>query len=221
MTRANEELLSPEQEKLVATSTVVRRLAPRVARRAAGYEEDELASLGYLSLRRAARNFDPTRLVPFDGYAYQFVHLDLLRHISGEKKRSIRERPTSFDSYGYLGRARDPGDIWNDTPADARRHVSDFVSGIFVVITAQLLSDASRAPSEDDIEAHLDWAKRKERLWSAVAELGPAGRVLQLRYLEELEWDQVAQALGESSATVRRQHDAAVKLLAARLRKKS
>ncbi len=222
MTRArNEELLSPEQQKLVSSSTVVSRLVGRLARRNANHDEDELSSIGYLSLRRAARNFDPTRLVPFDGYAYQFVHLDLLRHISGEKKRSNRERPTSFDSYGYLGRVRDPGDIWTDTPADARQHVDDFVTGIFVVITAELLSDASRAPSEDDIESHLDWAKRKKRLWSEVAALGAAGQVLQLRYLEELEWDDVAKALGGSSATVRRQHDAAVKLLAARLRKKS
>lgn len=210
--------LTPEQERLVAASTVIARLVPKVARRTTLYQPAELTSLAYLSLRRAATNYKREKGVPFDGYAYGFVHKDLMRAIEEEHEHQKREQVASFDAaYDHLERVTDPGDIWKDTPSDSRRHVAEFAGGILVTIAARVLSEASRAPSEDDIERYLDWDRRRRKLWNAVAELGDRGRVLVLRYMEGLEWEKVAQALGLSSATVRREHDEVVALLAARL----
>ncbi|MBK6518575.1 MAG: hypothetical protein IPG04_31680 [Polyangiaceae bacterium] len=126
-----EERLTPEQERLVAASTVIPRLVPKVARRTTLYEAPELTSLAYLSLRRAARNFKREKGVPFDGYAYRFVHKDLMRAIEEEHEHHKREQVSSFDAaYDHLERATDPGDIWKDTPGDSRRHVAEFAERV-------------------------------------------------------------------------------------------
>ncbi len=210
--------LEPERERLVQSSTILPKLVKRMARKTKVFAEPELMSIGYLSLRRAARNFDPNVGTPFDGYAYRFVHQDLLRAISSEHRHHRREETGAFDAaYDHLERATDPGDIWSDTPADARRHVAELSAGIMVTVALRVLSDASMAPSERDLERHIDWEKRRRKLWNAIGDLGDKGRVLVLRYVEGLGWEQVASTLGRSVATTRRDHDEVVCLLAARL----
>lgn len=78
-------------------------------------------------------------------------------------------------------------------------------------------ADASRAPTEEELEHHIDLERRRKRLDEAIDALGERGRVLSLRYFEHLEWDAVASGLGVSVATARREHDAALRLLASRL----
>lgn len=214
----DDDQLTPEQEKLVQGSTVIPRAVAKVAPRTTLFSDAELTSMAYLSLRRAARNFNPEDKTPFDGYAYPCVFLDLMRAVCDENDRRKRELLSSFDdACEHLGRATDPGDLFKDSPSDSRRHVAEFASGIFAVIAARFLSDASLAPSAEEIEEHLDHERRRTKLWNAVAELGEDGRVLVLRYTEGLEWDHVAEALRRSNASVRRDHDKIVTRLGASL----
>lgn len=211
--------LTKEQEDLVRTSTVVPRLARRMSRRTAYLTEDELKSVGYESECRCAARFEPTRKVPFEAYSYTVVHLDMRKAIGKERTKQRREVTGTLDaSYEYLERYRDPGDLFSDTEADSRRQLREFAEGIMGAVLAQFLSEASRAPTEDDLQEHGDRERKRARVRSALEAIGQQGRVLALRYLEGLPWEDVAARLGASSATVRRDHDAAVRLLVARMR---
>ena len=213
--------LTAAQEALLADRSLIGRLVPRFARRSRVLQEGDLKSIAFLSLRRAAQNFDPTLGVPFDAYAYRTMHLDLGRAITREEARHRRENAGSFDAaYEYLERARDPGDLFTDGPAEARAQLVDFTNGLLLVITARMLSNASNAPSEEEFAEHLDLQARRQKLWAAVDALGEAGRVLLLKYRDNLEWEDVARELGLSNATVRRRHDEVIRLLGARLRAK-
>ncbi len=210
--------LTTAQEALLADRSLLARIVPRFARRGRVLQEGDLTSLAYLSLRKAAQNFDPSLGVPFEGYAYRFVHLDLKRATLREDLRNRTEHAGSFDAaYEFLERARDPGDLFSDGPAEARAHLADFANGLLLVITARMLGSGSTAPTEDELAEHVDLQARRQALWSAVEALGDTGRVLILKYRDNLEWDEVAQELGVSSATARRRHDEVIRLLGARL----
>lgn len=217
MTRPAPPPLTPEQEALVRSSTVVRRLAGRMVRRTRLFTLDDLISIGNESLTRAARHFDPTVCSEFDGYAYRFVHLDMLRAIEDESKHQKRERASSFDAaYHLLEGAKDAGDIFADSAADARWQASDLAAGIFATIAARFLGDASRGSSEEP-EARLDRERRLALLRREVDALAENGRVLVLRHFDGCDWEAIAESLEVSVATARRMHDASMRVLAARM----
>ncbi len=218
MSESPSEPLTKQQDALVRSSTVVRRLVPLMKRRTSALSPDELESIGNESVVRAVRLFDDSRGVPFEAYAYRFAHLDMKRAILGEAKYQRREMSASFDAaYDHLERTRDTGDLFNDSDGDARRQVTDFAAGIFAVIVSQVLGSSSRAPSEIDIHAKIDTERRQELLREQLAALGKSGDILTLRYFEQLDWDTISSRVGVSLATARRMHDDAVQLLAARL----
>ncbi len=210
--------LTKEQEDLVRRSTVVPRLARRMSRRTSYLTEAELASVGYETECRCATRFEPARNVPFEAYSYTFVHLDMKKAIGKERTKQRREMTGTLDaSYEYLERYRDPGDLFADTEADSRRQLREFAEGIMGTFLARFLSEASQAPSEDDLHERDDRGRKRVRVRAAVEAMGEAGRVLSLKYFDRLTWEEVAARVGSSSATVRRDHDAALRTLAARL----
>ncbi len=110
-----------------------------------------------------------------------------------------------------------PADIWSETPADARCLVAQLSAGIVETLALRVLSDASMAPSERDLKRQIDCDKRRGKAWNAIGDLGDNGRVLVLRYVGGLGWEQFANTVGRSVATTRRDHDdEVVYLLAAR-----
>lgn len=210
--------LTKEQEDLVRTSTVVPRLARRMSRRTTYLTEDELKSVGYESECRCAARFEPTRKVPFEAYSYTVVHLDMKKAIGKERTKQRREVTGTLDaSYEYLERYRDPGDLFADTEADSRRQLREFAEGIMGTLLAQFVSEASQAPSENDLHDHGDRVRKRSRVRSALEAMGDKGRVLVLRYLEGLAWEEVAERTATSSASVRRAHDLAIQQLAIRV----
>ena len=210
--------LTKEQEDLVRTSTVVPRLARRMSRRTSFLTEAELASVGHETECRCATRFEPARKVPFEAYSYTFVHLEMKKAIGKERTKQRREMTGTLDaSYEYLERYRDPGDLFADTEADSRRQLREFAEGIMGTFLARFLSEASLAPSEDELHERGDRERKRVRVRAAVEAMGEGGRVLSLKYFGGLTWEEVAERLGVSVATVRRDHDVAARRLVALL----
>lgn len=204
--------LTTAQLALVERSRVVEPLARAMARRTHSLSFDELRSIAHESLLRAAQLFDPARGVPFDGYAYRFVRLDLQRAIGEEGTRSRCELALLTVGYDALESIEPP-----DPFATSQEHagvLADALDGMFAEMLAGYLGAASRGLSEGELAAALDGPARFRR---AVDALGTRGDVLRLRYLEELPWEEVAMRLQVSLATARRQRDDVLRVVMARL----
>ena len=216
--RVPQAALSPEQQALVRGSTVVARLARQMVKRSATLTYDELVSIGNESEVRAVLRFDSSRGIPFEAFSFSCVRLDMKRAIIDEGKRQARERTGLLGpAYEYLEQARDPGDLFTDTREDAGRHLSQFLSGILAVVSLCSIGEASHAASETDLAAHLDGERRRAIMREHLSALGDKGRLLTLRYIDGLEWDAVAAAMGVSLATAGRLHVTAIERLSARV----
>jgi RNA polymerase sigma factor (sigma-70 family) len=216
--RVPQAALTPEQQALIRSSTVVPRLARQMAKRSSTLNYDELVSIGNESEVRAVLRFDASRGVPFEAFAFSCVRLDMKRAIIDEGKRQARERTGLLGpAYEYLEQARDPGDLFTDTRDDAGRHLSQFLSGILAVVSLCSTGEASHSVSENDIAAHVDRERRRALMHEHLTALGDKGRLLTLRYVDGLDWDAVAEAMGVSLATAGRLHVTAIELLSARV----
>lgn len=209
--------LTAEQRALLRGSQIVPRLAKRMARRTHYLSHDELVSIGNESEVKAALRFDPQRGVPFRAFAFSCVLLDMKRAILEEAAHQRRTAPpeTVFE---YAEHAHDRGDLFADTHEDSRRHLQEFLSGALAAIYLAFASEASQAPSESDLAAHIDGAKRRDRARAHIAAMGEKGELLRLRYFDGLEWPDVAARLGMSVASAGREHVAALQILAARVK---
>lgn len=210
--------LTKEQANLVRNSNVVPRLVRRLSRKTRRFTAPELTSIGNESECRWVTKYDPARDVPYPAYAYCFVHLDMRRAIGEERDRQLRERSGLMGpGYEFLERAKDPGRLFDDTPEDQRTHVRQFGEGIFGVVLARLLSESSLPPSEDELAADTDRRRMIANVRRVVEEMGETARVLVLKYLDQMNWDEVAAKLGTSVSSARRAHDEALRLLTARV----
>jgi RNA polymerase sigma factor (sigma-70 family) len=219
MTGLTPKELTAEQQALLRGSQIVPRLAKRMSRRTKYLGYDDLVSIGNESEVKAALRFDPQRGVPFRAFAFSCVHLDMKRAILEEAAHHDRSRSIAPQGpYDYLEHAEDRGDLFADAPDDTKRQLGDFLGGILAAVYLTAAGEASQAPTEADLAAHIDHQKRKERARAHIAAMGEKGRLLSLRYLEGLEWPAVAARLGMSVATAGREHVAALEILAARVR---
>lgn len=187
-------------------------MVPSTARRTSALTREELRSIANESLLRAAQLFDASRGVPFDGYAFRFVRLDLQRAIGEEGARRRSEIALLSAGCDALDRFGLPDPFASGT--EHARLFADALEGMFAEVIARYLGAASRGLDESELGATLD---RAARFRKEVRDLGARGEVLQLRYLEELGWDEVAFRLGVSLATARRDHDESLRIVMARL----
>lgn len=209
--------LTSDQKALLLGSQIVPRLARRMARRTQYLSHDELVSIGNESEVKAALRFDPQRGVPFRAFAFSCVHLDMKRAILAEAAHQRRTVPPDA-VFEYAEQAHDRGDLFADSHEDSRRHLHEFLSGALAAIYLAFAGEASQAPTEADLAAHIDSVKRRDRARAHIAAMGEKGELLRLRYFEGLEWPDVASKLGMSVASAGREHVAALQILAARVR---
>lgn len=203
--------LTREQARLVERSQVAARLASSMANRTSTLSRDELRSIAHESLIRAAQRFDSSRGVPFDGYAFRFVRLDLLRAMGAEGAHKKTELPILSAGHEALDGLGMPDPFASS--AEHTRALADALDGMFAEVIARYLGAASRGLDEAD----LGLRDRAARFRRTLDDLGPSAEVLRLRYVDELGWDDVAASLGVSVATARRAHDAVLRVVTARL----
>lgn len=209
--------LTSDQKALLLGSQIVPRLARRMARRTQYLSHDELVSIGNESEVKAALRFDPERGVPFRAFAFSCVHLDMKRAILAEAAHQRRTVPPDA-VFEYVEQTHDRGDLFADSHEDSRRHLHEFLSGALAAIYLAFASEASQAPTETDLATHIDGERRRQRARAHIAAMGDKGELLKLRYLDGLEWPDVASKLGMSVASAGREHVTALQILAARVR---
>jgi len=194
---------------------------------------DELRSFGREGLLEATRRFDPSRGVPFRGYASFRIRgaiLDGVRSSSRLPRRaherlralgaaSLVSEGAAEDAFGPLA----PGAI----PADAERALDEHLAAMATAMAVGLLSktafgdDGDRVPvaSEESPEEALGKAELMAVVTKAIGELPENEAALVRRhYLEGERFDHVAKDLGLSKSWASRLHTRAIRRLCEALR---
>jgi RNA polymerase sigma factor for flagellar operon FliA len=225
---------SEELARFEAALDLVEAIARRVLRELGGGAElAELVSYGREGLLEAARRFDPTRGVPFRGYASFRVRgaiIDGVRR-SARLPRRAHERlnglaaalRTSEGAYEDVAGSRAPG----ATPADAERALEEHLAAMATAVAVGLLThtgfgdEGERIPvaAGEDAETAFGRAELLASVKKAIAELPPEEEALVRRhYLEGERFDHVAAELGLSKSWASRLHTRAIKRLTEKLR---
>jgi RNA polymerase sigma factor for flagellar operon FliA len=198
-----------------------------------GLELDELRSFGREGLLDATRRFDPSRGVPFRGYASFRVRGAILDGVRASSRlpRRTHERLKALGAAHLVseGAAEDafapaaPGSV----PKDAERALDEHLAAMATAMAVGLLSttafsdEGERIPVASDAgpEEALGRAELLSVVEKAVADLPEKEAVLVRRhYFEGERFDHVAKELGLSKSWASRLHTRALQRLTAALR---
>lgn len=215
-----------ERERKLAERAVplVRKVALSMGRRVRGATLDDLVSVGSVAGVEAARTFDDSRGVPFEGFAYKRIRGAMLREGLKEATGSMHyaiTRALRDDGPDFLP----PSDLsldeaLEDTPEKARaRGVAWLKRQAAEQVIGSLMAepDKGRTASEE-----LHQQRLSRRLLGAIAELDEQERYFVRRYYaDDATLDTIAGELGIVVRTVTRIHDRVKTKLGKRLRRDS
>ncbi len=216
--------------------SLVGRVASRLASRLpVSVDRDELKSAGMLGLLDACHRFDETRAASFPSYAEMRIRGAMLDHLRAQDwlPRRLRREARELDGERRalsqrLGRAPSDGELaealgWEEEEilAAARALGEEMVSHA----VPEERADASvleaigvQTPPEDPL-SRLGQRRLHERIAAAIQRLAEKERrVVQLRYYEDLSFDEIAVTLGLTGGRVGQLHERALLQLRARLR---
>jgi RNA polymerase sigma factor for flagellar operon FliA len=225
---------SEELARFESALDLVEAIARRIAREVGSHVElAELVSFGREGLLDAARRFDPSRGVPFRGYASFRVRGAI---IDGVRKSARLPRRTHERLSGLLAANRTSEGAYEDalapaapgaTPADAERALAEHLAAMATAVAVGLLTrtgfgdEGERVPvaTEENAEEALGRAELVALVKDAIAELPAQEEALVRRhYLEGERFDHVAAELGLSKSWASRLHTRAIKRLSDKLR---
>jgi RNA polymerase sigma factor for flagellar operon FliA len=225
---------SEELARFESAIDLVDVLAKKVLREiGASLDLDELRSYGRQGLLEASRRFDPSRGVPFRGYASFRVRGAILDGVRSSSRlpRRAHERLRALDAAQLVseGAAEDvfapsaPG----STPADAERALAEHLAAMATAMAVGLLNrtafgdEGERVPVATDAspEQALAEAELLAVVTRAIDELPENEAALVRRhYLEGERFDHVAKELGLSKSWASRLHTRAIRRLSEALR---
>ena len=194
---------------------------------------DDLRSFGREGLLEATRRFDPSRGVPFRGYASFRVRGAILDGVRASSRlpRRTHERLRALGAATLVseGAAEDafappaPG----AAPADAERALSEHLAAMATAMAVGLLSktafgdEGDRVPvaAEASPEEALGNAELLAVVTKAIGELPEnEAELVRRHYLEGERFDHVAKELGLSKSWASRLHTRAIRRLSEALR---
>lgn len=214
--------LTPEQQRLVAESSIVPQIARKVRARFRELELDELVSIGQLALVRLAARYDADRGVAFDGFAWQHVHFQMIKACHAARRhRIIGWEPATRAVHAAVEGLRDEGDVLADTDEDQRRQVQELGDSVAAAAFCGFAASAMAQSPEDGIAARELYARAIAVLEDALREMPERERrLIELRYFEGRQFDEIATELGAGQSTVRRHHQEALVMLGRRLQRR-
>jgi RNA polymerase sigma factor (sigma-70 family) len=192
-----------------------RHVVERVRRRCARWlspwlDRDDIEQNAQVGLIQAAHAFRSEEGVPFAGFSWKHCMGVVVR----AARREDRQRRIASAVFEHLASSRRRGDVLTDTPESAATELREHATQAMMALALAATFDAG-----PNIEERVVALERRAEIRAAVAELGAELRpVIELHYFERHELRVVAERLGISYATVRRRHEAALSLLACRLR---
>jgi RNA polymerase sigma factor FliA len=181
-------------------------------------EHDELVSVGYIALRRAAESFDASLGVPFGRYAWYRVSWAMNDEVRRRAQQDSRVADAGLQAVTLLA---DRGDVLRDDEARHRITAREYLDAVAAAMRARVLSHHSYSVAAggwaDDAMPDLERARRV--LDEALAMLPPEeARIVEQHYLGSTTLRSVAEQLGVSYRTAQRRHNDALRSLAAALR---
>jgi RNA polymerase sigma factor (sigma-70 family) len=216
-----ETALSPETLRLLSQSTVVDRAAAMVHLRT-GYDLDELRSVGRTEIFLAARRFDPSRGIPFDGFVWEGVYYGMLKAVRKQRK-DIAILPPSVRKAAaeVLESATDPGNVLEDSDEDAHRHLGDFCDLLAAGMVSGYSQGIATSAGEDEVISGIDRERARALVQQALDGMPETDQSrLRMRFWENAEFDDIAARFEVSNATARRDHIKAIDRLAKRIRER-
>ena len=190
-------------------------IARQMGRRMTAVTVDELRSFGREGLLQAARNFDPSRGVPFRRWANVRVRgaiIDGLRQWGTLPRQAYRELQALQAGDALLEQYdEDEATRPAQSAEDADSHLSSFLAGM---ATAIALGTMGETEAHATPEEQLGNAEMLERIRTAVAKLPDQERhMVERHYFNGERLDQAAAALGLSKSWGSRLHARAIELI--------
>jgi RNA polymerase sigma factor for flagellar operon FliA len=223
-----------EQARFDSALDLVDALARRIAREIGPSADlEELKGFGREGLFDAARRFDPSRGVPFRGYASFRVRGAILDGVrsSARLPRRAHERLS-----GLMAAARVSEGSLEDafaapapgaTPGDAERALGDHLAAMATAVAVGLLATTGHGDANERVpvsqsatpEEALAHAQLLDVVRRSIDELPrEEAELVRRHYLEGERFDKVAAELGLSKSWASRLHTRAIKRLTQKLR---
>jgi RNA polymerase sigma factor (sigma-70 family) len=214
--------LTAEQQRLVAQSVIVPQVARKVRARYRELDLDELVAIGQLALVRLAARYDASRGVAFDGYAWQHVHFQMIKAChAARRQRLIGWEPATRAVHAAVAGLRDEGDVLADTDEEQRRQVQEIGDSVAAAAFCGFAASAMLQSPEDGIAARELHARAIQVLQEALRDMPERERrLIELRYFEGRQFEEIAADLGAGTSTVRRHHQEALGMLGRRLQRR-
>jgi len=209
---------------------MVKRIASHLKARVPPFMElDELIQVGMVGLLEAARAFDPTKGIEFEGFAHLRVKgamIDEIRRLSFLPRSAVTfNRDTTVATQALaseLGRAPTEAELAEhlgkglDVYQKERGHAKRFETVSIEAVNDEVLGiadDAQRQP-----EAMVEEAEFMQAVTDAITHLPEREQlVMQLYYVEELNLKEIGEVLGVSESRISQILTAVVKKLRTQL----
>ena len=209
---------------------MVKRIASHLKARVPPFMElDELIQVGMVGLLEAARAFDPTKGIEFEGFAHLRVKgamIDEIRRLSFLPRSAVtfnRDTTTATQALASeLGRTPTQAELAEHLGKDLevyqkeRGHAKRFETVSIEAVNDEVLGvadDAQRQP-----EAMVEEAEFMQAVTDAITHLPEREQlVMQLYYVEELNLKEIGEVLGVSESRISQILSAVVKKLRTQL----
>ncbi|MBX7098341.1 MAG: FliA/WhiG family RNA polymerase sigma factor [Myxococcaceae bacterium] len=209
-------LPTSDAELIARHGSLIDRVARKIAARVGMKDSaEELWSVGALGLLEAARRFDGSRDVRFETFAEHRIRgamLDELRRLDHLPRRlradTERAQKTRASLARTLGREPEADEVASALGIGVAElaELEQLKQPVLPLLDALAVSDG-----QESAESRLERQNRSRRLSAAIAQLSARLQlVLQLYYVEELTFREVAKVLEVSEARVYQLHGDAV-----------
>jgi RNA polymerase sigma factor for flagellar operon FliA len=211
--------LTPRQRELVASNKgLAEKISHDYLQRAPGLEIDEVVAVAYQGLIDAALRFDPSRGVPFGGFARQIIHfaIQMWQRDEDYLQRNIRTDYKKMLESGYTERGGISPSLVERTGLTMKRMVT-VVRAVAAKPTSSehlVEAEAVLAHPDVDVESSVVVSAIQGSVATVYQSLpGVQQIIVAMVYFQGLELRQVAENLGTSVSFVRQSHSEAVSLL--------
>jgi RNA polymerase sigma factor for flagellar operon FliA len=190
-------------------------------RKGGDIEYEDFAQLAFAGLLEAMDRYDPALGVPFRGFAVRRINGSILDGLA--RMSEVREQ-ISFRHRVKRERLRSlaPADAKDLPPNEAVEALIDMAVGLAIGFmlegTSLYQDDSDSAAAQPTAYDSLAWKDLVARLTAELGRLSDRDRaIIQIHYLEEVSFDQIAGLLGLSKGRVSQLHKAALGLLRKRI----
>lgn len=215
--------LQPAVRKALIESTLpmVRRLARQLCSRLSRGNYDDLVQAGSEGLVEAAETYDPAQNDSFQRFAWARVRGEMLDRYHREQIPVLESWLAGMRRAGadVAEAVHDEGDVLTDTDEMTQDRLDSAVGSVATAMAFAFCDRAAHASSEESFIVREDYLRAMVKLHEVTACLSEHDAlILNLRWQQGLDFEQIAEAVGVSCPTAHRHYALAFKRLGDLLR---